>query len=63
MNKKNIRDEYWGGGEMQAVEEVEALKFTEWFKQWQRLVLSGRDGQQHVMYQETNGNTLIEIKY
>ena len=40
----------------------EVLKFTEWLEQWQWLVLSGRDGQQHVEYQKTNGNTLSEVK-
>jgi len=34
----------------EGVQAVEDLKFTEWFEQWQRLVLSGRDGQQHVVY-------------
>jgi len=31
---------------------VEVIKFTQWFEQWQRLVLSERDGQQHVVYQK-----------
>ena len=47
----------------EGVQAVEDLKFTEWFEQWQRLVLSGRDGQQHVVYQKTNGNTLIDDQY
>jgi len=47
----------------EGIQPVEVLKFNEWFEQWQWLVLSGRDGQQHVVYQKTNGNTLNDVKY